>query len=102
MPWYARIEQSADVALLTDEDLDAGYYTKFRERALLRGAMKDHAEYLTKLKNAGIISANEARWELDRNPVAGGDELSVASAAPKEPAPQGDEDPSAGTTDPKE
>ena len=93
MPWYARIEQSADAALLSEDDMSGGYYTKFRERALLRGAMKDHAEYLTKLKNAGIISANEARWELDRNPVEGGDKLAVSSSPA--PAPQGNEDPSA-------
>jgi HK97 family phage portal protein len=94
MPLYARLEGSAGVALLSEADAKAGYYNKFRERVLLRGAMKDTADYLTKLKQAGIITANEARADLDRDPVKGGDKLE-STVTPKQPAPQGDEDPSA-------
>lgn len=101
MPWYARIESSAGVALLSDADADAGYYTKFRERVLLRGAMKDTADYLTKLKQSGIITGNEARADLDRDPIKGADKLESTVTA-KEPAPQGDEDPSAQPKPPKD
>lgn len=71
MPWYSRIEQSADVFLLSRADRRAGYYTKFNERGLLRGAMKDESESLSKLVERGILTRNEARALLDRNPIAG-------------------------------
>lgn len=74
MPWYERIQQSADVNLLTDAERQAGYYTKLVEAGLLRGAMKDTAEYLARLTGTGIMERNEARSKLDLNPLAGLDE----------------------------
>src|SRR5690606_27452958 len=46
-PWYQRIEQSADVNLLSEEDLAEGYYTKFTPSALMRGAASDRAAFYT-------------------------------------------------------
>lgn len=74
MPWFERLEQSADCALLTDEELRAGYYTLLEGSGLLRGALKDTAEYLAKLVQLGVITRNEARAFLDRNPIDGLDE----------------------------
>lgn len=74
MPWYSRIEQSANAWLLTAVDRRAGYYTKFTERGLLRGAMKDEAEYLSRLVERGVLTRNEARELMDRNPIDGLDE----------------------------
>jgi len=74
MPWYTRIEQSANLALLTRKDRRAGYYTKFHERGLLRGAMKDEGDYLSKLVERGILTRNDARELMDRNPLDGLDE----------------------------
>ena len=74
MPWYERIQQSADVNLLSTEERQAGYYTKLNEAGLLRGAMKDTAEYLTRLTMAGIMERNEARSKLDLNPLDGLDD----------------------------
>lgn len=74
MPWYSRIEQSANVALLTRAERRQGYYTKFHERGLLRGAMKDEADYLSKLVERGVLTRNEARELMDRNPITGLDE----------------------------
>lgn len=74
MPWYTRIEQSANVALLSRKDRKAGCYTKFHERGLLRGAMKDEGDYLAKLVERGILTRNEARELMDRNPIEGLDE----------------------------
>jgi HK97 family phage portal protein len=74
MPWYRRIQQSADVNLLTKADRRAGYYTKLDEAGLMRGDMKATAEYLARLTLGGIIERNEAREKLDLNPLAGLDE----------------------------
>jgi HK97 family phage portal protein len=71
MPWYSRIEGSANVQLLTAAERAAGFYTKFTERGLLRGAMKDEAEYFSKLVSTGVLTRNEARELMDRNPIEG-------------------------------
>jgi HK97 family phage portal protein len=73
-PWYERIEQSIDAYLLSEKDNADGLYVKFVEEGLLRGAMADTADYLTKLVNGGIIVRNEARARLDLNPIEGLDE----------------------------
>lgn len=73
-PWYERIEQAIDCQLLTAAERSAGYYTKLEESGLLRGALKDTAEYLYKLVGIGILTRNEARQFLDINPVVGLDE----------------------------
>ncbi len=74
MPWYERVQQSADVNLLTDAERAEGYYTKLFETGLLRGAMKDTAEYLYRLTMAGLMERNEGRAKLDLNPLPGLDE----------------------------
>lgn len=74
MPWYERIQQSADVNLLTEAERAQGYYTKLVEAGLLRGAMKDTGEYLARLTMGGIMPRNEARAKLDLNPIEGLDE----------------------------
>lgn len=74
MPWYGRFEQSITANLLTTKDRKEGYYPKFTERGLLRGAMKDEAEYLSKLVERGVLTRNEARELMDRNPIDGLDE----------------------------
>ena len=72
-PWYARIEQSAAVNLLTPEERRQGYYFKFFTQALLRGASRDRADYWARLHGLGAISANEIRALEDMNPYPGGD-----------------------------
>jgi HK97 family phage portal protein len=74
MPLYERIQQSADVNLLTREDRRNGYYTKLVEGGLMRGDKKTTAEYLARLVLAGVITRNEARALLDLNPAEGLDE----------------------------
>ncbi len=74
MPWYERIQQSAEVNLLTKQERADGYYIKLNEAGLLRGAMKDTAEYLYRLTMGGIMERNEVRAKLDLNPIAGLDE----------------------------
>lgn len=83
--WYTRIEQSGDMQLLSAQDIAKGYYLKFNAAGLLRGALKDTAEYLVKLTSGRIITPNEAREKLEMNPVDGGDEMvSMPGAATPE------------------
>ncbi len=72
-PWYARIEQSAAVNLLTPQEREQGYYFKFFTQALLRGAAKDRGDFYTKMLDRGVFNPNEVRAYEDMNPYAGGD-----------------------------
>lgn len=73
-PWYERLEQSADCQLLTDKELEDGYYCFLDPVGMLRGALKDTAEYLYKLVSIGSMTRNESREKLDLNPIDGLDE----------------------------
>lgn len=68
-PWFKAWEDAISNTLLTDADRRSGLYPKFNERALLRGSMKDQAEFLSKMMGAGgspqIMEQNEARALLD-------------------------------------
>lgn len=70
MPWYQRIEQSADVNLLSDDQRRAGLYTKINPNALMRGAAKDRAEYYAK----GLGSGGSKGW-LTQNDVRGFEDM---------------------------
>jgi HK97 family phage portal protein len=93
-PWYERIEQSADVNLLTDAERQEGYYTKFTPNALMRGAARDRAEFYTRMVGSvnatpGIMTRNEIRALEELPPIEGGDVLfDPTPAAPSaDPAP---------------
>jgi HK97 family phage portal protein len=85
-PWYKRLEESADANLLTDEDREAGYYTKFFPNALMRGAAKDRSEFyknaLGDTQRPGYMTRNEVRALEDLNPVDGGDEFPALITKP--------------------
>lgn len=91
-PWFGRFEQAVDCQLLTDnERRKQGFYSKFTEEGLLRGALKDTAEHLTKLTTNGIMTRNEARAKLDMNPLDGLDDpltpanMSIGGASDENP-----------------
>lgn len=81
MPWYERIEQSAEVNLLTRAEQKAGYYTKLEAKALMRGTAKDRAEYFAIMRQNGVITANQ--WleaeDMDRSADPKADELIAAA-----------------------
>lgn len=92
-PWYERIEQSADVNLLSEDDRAAGLYTKFTPNALMRGAARDRAEFYTRMVGSvnatpGIMTRNEIRALEELPPIEGGDEL--FDPTPPAPAPDPD------------
>lgn len=75
MPWYTRIEQSADVNLLTKAERRDGHYTKFMAQALLRGASAERANYYSKALGSGgspaWMTQDEVRALEEMNPMGG-------------------------------
>lgn len=91
-PWYQRIEQSIDANLLTEKDRRDGLYACFVEEGLLRGSAKDTKDAVLGYVNGGLLTPNEGRALLDRNPIADADadRLRIpANIVGDAPAPQG-------------
>lgn len=89
-PIYVRIEQSANVNLLSEKDLRAGYYTKFIPNALMHASAKERAEFYARMLGAGGTkgwgSQNEVRGleEMDRSDDPEADKLpQPANTLPK-------------------
>lgn len=76
MPWFVIWEEAIWMWLLTPAE-QLTYYAKFNEGALLRGSLKDQADFLKAAlgPNAAYLTPNEARDYVDRNPLDGGDDL---------------------------
>jgi HK97 family phage portal protein len=74
-PWIERIEQSADVNLLTEAERKNGYYTHFTTAGLLRGAHQDRANYYAKALGSGgspaWMTPDEVRGLEELNPMGG-------------------------------
>jgi HK97 family phage portal protein len=89
-PWYERIEQSADVFLLTDDELRQGYYTKFTSNGLMRGAADARANFYAKALGSGgtkgWMTQNEVRdsEDMDRSDDPEADKLPQPTAKPQQ------------------
>lgn len=70
-PWHRRIEMSANGALLTKDERANGYYTKFIDLELLRGAATTRADYYGKGIKDGWLTRNEAREFEEMDPIDG-------------------------------
>ncbi|SEM40812.1 phage portal protein, HK97 family [Sphingomonas gellani] len=81
MPWYERFEQSAEVALLTRDELLAGYSIKLNANALLRASHTERATYYQTMRTIGAITANEvrAKEDMSRSLDPAADELAPAA-----------------------
>lgn len=93
MPWFIAWEQAIERSCFTDAEQDADeLYVKFNEGALLRGSLKDQAEFFKAAlgPNQAYRSVNEVRGAFDLNPKTGDetgpDAIPQPSAAPQ---PQG-------------
>jgi HK97 family phage portal protein len=99
-PWYERIEQSADIHLLTDQERAQGYYVKHVVAGLLRGAMKDRADYFSKALGSGgspaWLTQDEVRGLEELNPMGG-----TAAALPVATNVPGKADPAEPADNPK-
>lgn len=71
-PWHRRFERSMKRSLLTKEEARAGYYFKFFDTELLRGAAKDRAEYYYKMFQMGMDPNSILALE-DQDGFEGGD-----------------------------
>jgi HK97 family phage portal protein len=70
-PLHRRFEKSIMRNLMSSAERKQGYYAKFTDTEMLRGAAKDRAEYYAKGINAGWLTRNEAReWE-ELDPIDG-------------------------------
>lgn len=76
LPWFNAWEEVVAQSLLTEAEQQT-HYAKFNEAALLRGSLKDQAEFLAKALGGpgatGFLVPNEARDKMDLNPLPGGD-----------------------------
>lgn len=72
MPFYENFDQSAMVALLSDQEIADGYYFHLSANALLRGNVKDRGDFYNKLYMIGAINPNEIRALEDLNPYPDG------------------------------
>lgn len=72
-PWHRRYERSMMRQLLTRDDYRAGYYIKFIDTELLRGAAKDRADYYGKLFQVGGLSPNQILELEDMDGFENGD-----------------------------
>lgn len=70
LPWFNAWEEAGAAALLTDTERET-HYLKFNEAALLRGSLKDQAEFLSKALGGpgqgGFMLPDEAREKMDMN-----------------------------------
>lgn len=74
MPWIERFEQVLAVQLLSDKELDQGYFPKFNVGALLRGDAASRAAYYASGIVNGWLVRNEARRLEDLDPLPGLDD----------------------------
>ncbi|MDQ0349745.1 phage portal protein [Ancylobacter vacuolatus] len=98
-PWFTVWEEALARCALTREERRAGYRVDFDEQELLRGSMKDQADFFSKALGAGgrggWLTKNEARRATGFSPLPGGDDLpSDAMPSAPVPPPATQEDPS--------
>lgn len=89
-PWFESWQQAAERSLLEESERDR-YSAKFNPGALLRGSMKDQADFFAKALGAGgapgWMSQDEVRGLSDLPSTPGGDTVSkgaMSAASPKE------------------
>jgi phage portal protein, HK97 family len=94
MKWFIAWEQAFARTCFTEQEQEADeLYVKFNEGALLRGSLKEQADFFSKAlgNNAAWMEPNEVRANFELNPLSDGNGLpKPAKAAP--PAPKETED----------
>lgn len=80
LPWCKRIEQSANMHLLSERDR-VDHFVKFNLSGLLRGDTKARADFYSKLYPLGVFNPNDILMLEDMNPRedAAGDEYRVTA-----------------------
>ena len=84
--WYKRVQDSANVNLLSEKDRDDGHYFKFISNALMASSAKDRADYYAKALGSGgspaFMTQDEVRALEDLDPMGG----EAAKLPPRVPA----------------
>ena len=74
-PWWTRIQESADINLLTDDERKQGYYFKHIASGLLLATAKDQGEVFAKALGSGgspaWMTQDEVRELLELDPFGG-------------------------------
>ncbi|AMK19340.1 phage portal protein [Sphingobium sp. MI1205] len=80
MPWFERIDQSAETNLLSMAEQREGFYTKLEAKGMMRGTAKDRAEFNQIMRQNGVITVNEWREseDMDRSDDPTADHLRPA------------------------
>lgn len=82
-PWIERFEGAINRDLIGQTDQDEGFFADLDEENLMRGALRDQADYYSKALGSGgspaWMTQNEVRGKRGLNPVDGGDRLSAGS-----------------------
>ncbi|PFN86743.1 phage portal protein [Bacillus thuringiensis] len=68
-PIISAIESALDKSLLLESEKEDGYYFRFDVTEILRGTPKEQTEAIGQALEKGILSINEARAMLDKNPI---------------------------------
>ncbi len=84
IPWFSRIENSANFHLLNELDRKK-YFTEFLMANLTRGDIKSRFEAYNIAIQSRIMNPNEARALENMNPYEGGDEFANPNITPGPP-----------------
>jgi len=90
MRWFKRWESECDIKLLAAREKRAWWYFEHNTGALIQGDFTTQSSVAVMLKNAMIITKNEARKKFNLNGVEGGDVFensNTSSGAKTEPDP---------------
>lgn len=93
--WLTVWEEEANNKLLSEMELNQGYYFKFNDGALLRTDKKTTMDVASQGVASRILSPNEARKLFDLNPYDGGDTHENPAITPGSGQQESDEDPAA-------
>ncbi|WP_380925461.1 phage portal protein [Sphingomonas leidyi] len=95
MKWFVAWEQAIERSCFTEDEQDADeLYVKFNDGALLRGSLKEQAEFFSKAlgNNAAWMVPNEVRANFELNPRDDGNDLPKPAAKPPTPAKEPDDE----------
>ncbi len=92
--WFIAWEQAIERGCFTEAEQDADeLYVKFNEGALLRGSLKDQADFFSKAlgNNGAWMRPNEVRGNFELDPVPDGNDLpkpatTKPATTPKDPS----------------
>lgn len=102
LPWFKRIEMAINTQLLSDTQVERGYYFEFNMNSLLRGDIKTRGDYYTKGKNGGWLSTNDIRRFEKMNSIGPSGDIYLEPLNMKEAGTETEDDSSNNTNENKD